>query len=298
MIPFNFHHLYYFYVTASEGSFTKAAKKLRVSQPALSIQIKQFQQYWNMRLFSKDRRGIKLTEQGTLIFNYAKTIFDLGQELSDNLTSGALRGKLKLHLGVSVAVPRAVVQALLRHIYLTFPEIHLVLKQEKIEDMIDALTAHKLDLVMNDFAYETDLDDGLQNYLTATIPMVFCASRATASKFKNAPKDLDNAPLILPTAPDRTYHAVQNYIHINKIKPNIIAEVQDLEQARMLVAMGKGVGLLNSYAVKHSPEQKDLIVLHDKSKHKINDTIYLIRKERQIPHPVIDSILRNFKIKL
>src|SRR5690606_26524157 len=113
----NFHHLYYFYIVTSEGSFTRAAKKLRVSQPALSMQMKQFQQYWDMELFSKNRRRLILTDQGNLIFKYAKAIFDLGQELSDNLTSRELRGKLKLHLGISVAVPRAVAQALLRYNY-------------------------------------------------------------------------------------------------------------------------------------------------------------------------------------
>ncbi len=296
MIPFNFHHLYYFYVVANEGSFTRAAKILRVSQPALSAQLKQFQAYWDMELFTRDSKQVRLTEHGNLIFNYAKAIFDLGHELNDSLISRNLRGKLKLRLGVSVAVPRAIVQALLKYIYIDFPEIHLVLKQEPIDNMIESLMAHKLDLVMNDFAYDTEIQEGLQNHLVATIPMVFCAGKSIAQKYKNIPKDLDGAPLILPTSPDRTYHALQNFIHMNKVRPDIIAEVQDLEQVRVLVAMGKGVGLLNSYAVAHSPERTKLVILKDTSRQKIHDTIYLIKRERKISHPVIDRVIESFKI--
>lgn len=298
MIPFNFHHLYYFYVVAGEGcSFTRATKILRVSQPALSAQLKLFQRYWSVELFSRDKSRVALSEHGNLIFDYAKAIFDLGHELSHSLLDKKSRTRLSLRLGVSVAVPRAIVAALLRHVYAAFPEVRLVLKQEPIENMISALASHKLDLVMNDFAYQADIERGLQNHLVATVPMVFCASRALANKFPNIPADLDGAPLIVPTAPDQTYHALQNYLHRNRVRPNVVAEVQDLEQVRALVAMGKGVGLLNSYALLNSSERNNIVIFKNQSKPPIVDTIYLIQPQRKIAHTVTDHVVREFKIK-
>lgn len=297
MIPFNFHHLYYFYVVASEQSFTRAAKILRVSQPALSGQLKQFQNYWDLQLFRRQGNKIILTEQGNLIFTYAKAIFDLGQELNDSIVNRRIGGEQKLKLGVSVSVPGAIVRALLEYVYSVHPGAQLVLKQDRIENMVDSLVTHRLDLLVNDFAYECDIQEGIQNYLVAASPMVFCASRSLASRYKRIPEDLDGAPLILPTAPDRTYHALQNYFHMHKLKPEIVAEVQDLEQVRLLVTMGKGIGFLNSYALNHSPERKTLVVLKDRSKHGIIDTIYLIKRERKMPHPLVDQIIENFKLK-
>lgn len=296
MIPFNFHHLYYFYIVAKERSFSKAARALCISQPALSAQIKQFESYWNFRLLNREGRQITLTEEGTLLFDSAKAIFDLSQELADGMSKQKYRVGLKIQLGVSSAVPKVIAERLMRFILEIDPQVHLVLRQDKIESMINDLMVHRLDLVLNDFSYPSPREENIQNHLIATIPMVFCASKKLARKFPNLPKDLHEAPLILPTAPDQTYHAVQNYIHSHKIKPRIVAEIQDLEMVRTLVSIGQGIGLLNSYAVSHSPERKSLVVLHDSSRHRIFDTIYLINRERKIPHPIVTQLLERFRL--
>lgn len=296
MIPFNYHHLYYFYVVAKERSFSKAAGALRVSQPALSAQLKQLENYWDQQLFNRDPRNLTLTEEGLMVFNYAKAIFDLGQELSDTVVNRKHTEDLRIQLGASSAVPKAIIEALVQFIYQYKPAANLILRQDKIDNMIEDLTVHKLDLVINDFSYETSSEQGIQNHLVGTIPMVFCVNKDMAKRFEHIPKDLNGAPLILPTAPDQTYHAMQNYIHTNKIKPKIIAEIQDLELGRILVAMGKGVGLLNSYAVLNCPERKNLAILKDRSNFKINDTIYLINRARKVPHPFITRIIENFRL--
>lgn len=296
MIPFNFHHFYYFFIVAKEGSFSKAARALFISQPALSAQIKQFESYWNFQLLNRERRRVTLTEEGALLFNSAKAIFDLSQELASSISKQKFRVGSKIQLGVSSAVPKAITEELIRFIFSIEPQTHLVLRQDRIESMIEDLMVHKLDLVLNDFSYPSPREENIQNHLVAKIPMVFCASKKLARKFPNLPKSLHEAPLILPTAPDQTYHAVQNYIHTHKVKPRVVAEIQDLEMVRSLVAMGQGIGLLNSYAVSHSPERNILVVLHDRSRQKIYDTIYIITRERKIPHPLVSDILERFRI--
>jgi LysR family transcriptional activator of nhaA len=194
-------------------------------------------------------------------------------------------------------VPKVVAEKLVRFILAADPDVHLTLCQDRIETMVENLMVHKLDLVLNDFSYPSPIEENIQNHLLATIPMVFCASRKIARRFRDLPKGLNGEPLILPTAPDQTYHAIQNYIHAHKIKPKVVAEIQNLEMARALVAMGRGIGLLNSYAVANAPERKDLSVLRDHSRHKIVDTIYLVTRERKIPHPLVTKILNEFRLE-
>jgi LysR family transcriptional activator of nhaA len=296
MIPFNFHHLYYFFVVARERSFSRAARALFISQPALSAQIKQFENYWNFRLLNREGRRVTLTEEGAILFNSAKAIFDLSQELADGMSKQKYRVSSKIQLGVSSAVPKVIAERLIRFILKADPKVHLILRQDRIETMVEDLMVHKLDLIINDFSYPSPMEENIQNHLIATIPMVFCANRKLARKFPSLPAGLQDAPLILPTAPNQTYHEIQNYIHAHKVKPKVVAEIQDLETASSLVAMGQGIGLLNSYAVRHSRERKNLVVLRDRSRHKIFDTIYLVRRERKIPHPLVSEILERFKL--
>ena len=64
-----------FYHVARERSFSRAAKTLHVSQPAVSVRIKSLERELNERLFDRARRGVALTEAGTVLFASAEKIF-------------------------------------------------------------------------------------------------------------------------------------------------------------------------------------------------------------------------------
>ena len=85
MIPFNYHHLYYFYVIAKAGSIAKACETLLLSQPAISTQLKQLEKSLGSPLFERRKQRLFLTEQGRFVLDYAESIFEMGQELLGSL---------------------------------------------------------------------------------------------------------------------------------------------------------------------------------------------------------------------
>ena len=64
----NYHHLLYFYTVAREGSVTKAAKVLRLAQPTLSAQIRRLEDSLGEKLFTRQNRGLVLTELGRVAY--------------------------------------------------------------------------------------------------------------------------------------------------------------------------------------------------------------------------------------
>ena len=100
MIPFNYHHLYYFYVIAKEGSISKATQQLRLAQPTLSSQLKQFENFLNVKLFIRENRNLILTEEGHRVLEYAKMIFDIGRELKDRMVDLNHKGRIRIQIGV------------------------------------------------------------------------------------------------------------------------------------------------------------------------------------------------------
>ena len=77
----NYHHLYYFKVIASEGGIAKAAKKLRLGQPALSAQLKNLENSIGVKLFERKPRQLILTDSGRIALEYANEIFKTGSEM-------------------------------------------------------------------------------------------------------------------------------------------------------------------------------------------------------------------------
>ena len=76
----NYHHLRYFRMIARELSVTRAAERLNLSVPALSIQLKQLEESLGQKLFERERGGLRLTEAGRLALDYAETIGRAGDE--------------------------------------------------------------------------------------------------------------------------------------------------------------------------------------------------------------------------
>ena len=99
MIPFNYHHLYYFYTVARMGGISKARGELRLAQPTLSSQIKQFENFLNVKLFEREGKKLVLTDEGRSILSYAAEIFDTGKELIAHLGDISPRGRPRIQIG-------------------------------------------------------------------------------------------------------------------------------------------------------------------------------------------------------
>ena len=298
MIPFNYHHLYYFYTIAKIGSISKASETLHVGQPALSSQLKQFENYLNLKLFLREGKKIILTEEGRYVLSYATEIFDTGRELMDGLGDRSQKGRLKIQIGVSSFIPRSVVDALLKFLFKIEPEIYISVYEDKTELMVENLKIYLLDLVLTDTPIQSVIQKEIENHLVAKIPVVFCAHSSIAKKYRELPKDLDGAPILLPTTQSQVYQSVQEYFITHKIEPKIMGEIQDIELVRRLVLAGVGVAPLNKFTVTQAPGKESLTILGKKSEYNIFDNIYLLNKKRKKQHPVILKIIDQFKLQI
>lgn len=296
MIPFNYHHLYYFYVIAEEGSVTGAAKKLRLSQSSLSMQLKQFEDFLEKKLFIREGRKLFLTEEGTHILSYAKAIFDLGQELADSIGDRKTKEKLRIQIGVSGYIPKSFIDTLLNFLFKQNNMAYINLVEKSVSEMIEDLKVHKLDMVLNDLPHQAPAEEGIQNHIIANIPVLLCANTELAKKVRRLPDDLERVPMILPTAQSQTYHALQEYFLSHKIEPHVIAEIQDLELVRRLVLQGKGIAPMNQITITKGPAKEKLKVIGKSGDLNIHDSIYLIKKSRKNSHPLVTRTLEHFTI--
>jgi len=296
MLPFNFHHLYYFYRVAQLGSVSKAAEEVRVSQPALSFQIKQFEAYLGEKLFEREGRNLRLTEEGRTAYAYAQDIFDAGREWIDHVRDRTQKGRLRLQIGITDSVPKAFAVALLRFIYEKNPSVQVQLNEEHLRDMVENLKNHTLDLILSNVPCQGQSGEKILQRLIGRIPIVFYVTKKNASKYKRFPTDLDNAPVLLPTSHSGVYHAVLEYFSAHHINPNIIAEIQDVELIQQMALEGAGIAPLNQFSVLTGPWKKKLVPLRIARDHDIHDTAYLLIRKRKKNHPLVDQILEDFRI--
>lgn len=298
MIPFNFHHLYYFYIIAKEGTILKASQILRLGQPALSMQLKQFEDFLAKRLFEREGRKLILTEEGHYVYAYAQMIFEIGQEFMDGFKDLEHKGRIKIQIGVSSYVPKTFVHLLLQYILLMEPAVRISLFENEVDKLTKMLEDFSLDLVVSDSPYQSQsVESAIEHHLVGDTPVIFCSHPKVASKIKRFPQDLDGAPMIFPTAQSQIYKAVQEYLIKHRVTPKVIAEIQDLELVRRLVLNGYGIAPINQLTVMRAPAKERLVILDKSIIHTIRNKTYLLIKKRKKNHPLIPKILTGFRLR-
>ncbi len=294
MIPFNYHHLYYFYVIAQEGSIARATEELRLAQPTLSAQLKQFEDFLDVKLFTRENRKLILTEEGHKVLSYAKMIFDIGQELKDRMVDLSYKGRPHIRIGVSNYVPKTMIDLFLDFILKNNLQTYIHLQKDKMEKLIQDLEDHLLDIVLTDTPFEASLGGDIQHKFVGKIPIVFCAHPKLARKIKRFPKDLDNHPLILPAAPRQIAYTLKEFLYEHHIEPKILGEIQDIETVRRLALRGYGIAAINALTVKEAPAKQKLEILGKNFKHTIYEKVYIITKQRKQVNPIVETVLKQF----
>lgn len=296
VLPFNYHHFYYFYVIAQEGGISRAAKKLLISQPALSSQLKHLEENLGIELFQREGKAMILSAKGRTALSYAKTIFTTGHELSDILRNDNTSGKAPLRIGISKFTAKACTSELIRFFYRNAPNAYIIQQEDKLENLVHELKAHAIDLIFTDTAFKRRLSDGVENHLVGKIPIVFCANTKYKNKVKHFPADIDGLPFAMPASPSQIFESVTQYLTKHHIKPNVSGEFEDAELVLKLILKGEAVGALNQFTVHDSAGCPQLHIL--KSPLKLFDYLYIITKKRKKPHPLVEIALKNFRLKI
>lgn len=296
MIPFNYHHLYYFYVIAQAGSISGACEQLRLAQPTLSAQLKQFEEFLNVQLFIREKRRLVLTEEGHQVLSYAKMIFDIGQELKDRMVDLSHRGRPHIHIGITHYVPKTIVDLLLHFILTQDPNCHIYLEKDRMDRLIQDLDDHIVDVVLTDTPFETSLSGNIRNRFIGKIPIVFCAHPRLAKKIRSFPKDMDGQPMIFPAEPRQIAYHIKEFLYEEHIEPRIVGEIADIETVRRMALRGYGIAALNLVTVKEAPARQKLVILNESHKHTLFEKVYLITRERKQEHAMVETILSSFRL--
>jgi DNA-binding transcriptional LysR family regulator len=102
----NHNHLAMFHAVAEAGSFTKAAERLYISQPALSQQVGQLESTLGVKLFDRLPRGVRLTHAGQILANHAARMEALDQQAQRQIRElrGLARGRLTIGASQTIGV--------------------------------------------------------------------------------------------------------------------------------------------------------------------------------------------------
>lgn len=285
----NYHHLYYFWLVAREGSIARAARLLHLAHPTISKQLHQLESSFNEKLFDRAGRNLVLTEFGHTVFRYAEEIFSVGRELQDavRMKSGALPARFEV--GIVEVLPKLVAHRLLEPAFQLEEEIHIVCRQGKHDELLAELAVHRLDLIFSDAPVSPTASVQAFNHLLGESGLSFFATSKLASTYRrDFPNSLDEAPLLLPADKTAVRRNLEQWFYTEGFRPRIVGEFEDT--ALMKVFGQDGVGLFPAPTMI----EKDICHQHKVRvvgrTDAVRERYYAISVERRIKHPAVLAI--------
>jgi LysR family transcriptional activator of nhaA len=290
----NYHHLLYFWTVAKEGGVGPAARVLHLTQPTVSGQIKALEESLEMKLFERVGRRLELTEDGRMVSAYAEEIFGLGKELMNAVRGRPTGRPLRLHVGISDALPKLVCHDLLMPAMRMEEEVQIICHGDKTERLLGALAMQELDLVLADEPVGSRIKVRAFNHLLGESGLTFFGTPDLARKYRRPfPESLDGAPLLLPTAEHVVRRALDQWFDEQGITPNVVAEFDD---TGLLKSFGQGgEGLFISPTVVEAGIKKQYGVHVAGRTDAVTEKVYAITVERRIKHPAVIAISERAK---
>ncbi len=135
-----------FFTVARLLSFTKAAETLHMTQPAVTFQVRQLEEYFNTRLFDRTHNRISLTDAGNLVYGYAEKIFDLYNEMENMIKdmTGEISGSLTI--GASTTIAEYMLPSLLGDFRKRYEDVVIHLKVSNTEGVVSMVENNVIDL--------------------------------------------------------------------------------------------------------------------------------------------------------
>ena len=290
MRELNFNHLRYFWAVAHEGSLTRAAQRMNLSQSARSVQIQKLEGQMGHPLFERTGRRLVLTEAGQIALDYADTVFKAGDELMSTLKGRATASRRVLRVGALTTLSRNFQLEFLRPL-VGRVDVELIVRSGTSRDLLSQLEAHAIDVVLANSAAPRDARTSLRNHLLDQQPVSLVGRPRRGKRKFRFPEDLRVEPLLLPSLDSEIRVAFDRVLELAGIQPIILAEVDDMAMLRLLAREREGVTLVPPIVVRDELES-GVLVEHCRIA-EVSESFYAIAQKRRFPNPLLVDLLKG-----
>lgn len=294
---FDLRQLRYFVAVAEALSFTQAARKLHISQPPLSQQIRALEEDLGTKLFDRNKRHVALTEPGRMFLAEARAILARAETARTVVSEAAdgCTGRLRLAYPASLSFHRALPQALLRFSEMA-PRVQLELHEMYTETQFDALVTGQIDVGLvrampkeRSVALQLQVDVIDHERLLLAMPCV----HPLASRKRIHLRDVANESFVTqPRAYSTTlYDTLMQMAAMDGFHPVIRQEAQQVTGLLALVSAGVGMALVPASLRAVQLPEVCMVELADKQA----DLLLAVASRKQDTSPVLARFLDAVK---
>jgi DNA-binding transcriptional LysR family regulator len=238
-----------FHTVARLLSFTKAAETLHMTQPAVTFQVRQLEEYFNTRLFDRTHNRISLTEAGARVYQYSDKIFELYGEMENAVRemTGEISGSLTI--GASTTIAEYMLPALLGDFRAKYPEVSIHLKVSNTDGIVSMVENNTIDLGVVEAPVSNKnlvVDECRRDNLVAIVP----PGHPKADLDTITMEELLDHPFICREEGSGTREVIAEYMTQCETPMEVAMELGSPEAVKGAVEAGMGVSVVSSATIQ------------------------------------------------
>lgn len=250
-----------FQAIVEAGSFTKAGRRLHVSQSAISRQISLLEEELGVQVLMRSNKRVFLTEAGETLLKHCRRVFrDIEEarlEVSRNETISG--GTLRVGGGMSVCT--YLLPQILKEYHSRYPNIRLTVTTGPSEPTLQKIRNNEIDVgVLTLPVQSQDLE--VESVIHEEMVVVMSPNHPLSRHRTLKAKDLDNTPLILFEQGSNTRKMIDRYFDEQNIRQNIVMEMENVEIIKPLVDIGLGLTIIPYQSIARDAESGVLKYAH------------------------------------
>lgn len=246
----NLNQLRVFYEVARSQKITEASKRLCVTQPAVSSQIKLFEESCNLCLFRRNGRRIVLTKSGYILLQLCHQFFDLGREIEDSIKDLQEAKIGILEFGTTKTCVRYLMSPYINAFHALCPDVKFILDEGDSREMARSLPKFQNELVLvskvedlNGVKYEPFFKERVLLFASPDHPL---AKKKKGILFR----ELEGQSIIMRDTGSGTHAIVKEAFVRRGMTPHMLLEISNVDCIKQIAEKGKDLSFLVHFALE------------------------------------------------
>jgi DNA-binding transcriptional LysR family regulator len=254
------HQLEHFLAVVEEGTFTRAAERLFLTQPAVSLSIKKLEEEVGGPLFARDVHDLSLTEAGRVLADYARRMVRLRDDATRDMARLGSMAAGSLTVAAHEAAAVYLLPAALRTYVKKFPDIKVGIYRSRLEEIPRQVMDRQVDV---GFVKEAPTFHELNCVDVHSDEMVCVASprHPLASRQRLTLQDVSSEQFVLHHLCSATADRILRLFEQHSTRCRVVAELWSFENIKEFVRQEVGIGIVPGVTVREELKNGTLVRL-------------------------------------
>ncbi|MGL5624497.1 LysR substrate-binding domain-containing protein [Cetobacterium sp.] len=290
----------YLLVISEEKSFSKAAKKLFISQPSLSQYVSNLEAELGIKIFDRNKYPITLTSSGKIFIKNIKEMLNLKGKMLRDINNHSTKKVDSLKLGISPFRSPYILPLILPEIKKFYPNIKLIIIEKTAKELEKLLEKEEIDIALMSLPLTKKNLNFIKFYTEETFLITPKNDYYSTLSVKNeiSLKNLKTESFILPSKGIKIREKINSLFYNNHFFPQIYLEIETQETILSLIKIGLGIGFTSNMSLIHKDWKNDFYIFSLKEENIIRDFAIVYKKNRllnEVENTLVEILLKIFK---